>query len=486
MTVFVGERDGALHSEISVHKIGDFGLTVLMPEVDIQDKSDVMLCAGRGTTNTLAPEQYRFSKQAMGVDANNRARYTFNRQLPPEQRKYGPWTNVYQIGCCMYLLMSVTTLFPYRGCTFWSQASKELRKGETIGEDLELGIFPPDHPRFHSGPNEGEPVPDDVGNFPERIKTPYSKKLTCLVLQCLMQDYRLRPTLQDLREEIKETGYLTGANDREAGHHPWATVGDKEPVADGKTSSVYLPSSWKTSEPKNYWRPARVAHAVHQPLPELLQLQSRDRARKRQVLAARRFLGWPEGAHRAPNPYAQIKNTAIPAPRGIRRGHSQVDQASNSKAVNQIKRRTIAKPALDPTFVLEYKIFNDRFEVPKLERQSRLSIISYAAIGLFRRKIHDSNFPFQTDRIRICTPGAVPGTLMYDIGDFVVMRDAAMPSRAGPNALLVGYLEVHAIGPAPAVTPLVREDVEMCEAPTIVLEISRGDPMEITTRSQKN
>lgn len=79
-----------------------------------------------------------------------------------------------------------------RGHTFQSSLSSNLLKGQTIGQDLVLGIFNP------------AVLLQDRRDPEDRIQLPYSNFLKALVLECLMQHPQHRPAPRQLLERAME------------------------------------------------------------------------------------------------------------------------------------------------------------------------------------------------------------------------------------------------------------------------------------------
>lgn len=145
---------------------------------------------------------------APSYDAEGRPQMQIHDHLPSSRRIYGRWTNIYQIGCCMYMLMCLTTRFPTGNVVYRSGLHPDLASSDTVGIDLERGIFLPRPDPHHShGPLPGQ-VLNRIGQVipahmaPQPIRLPYSTALRALVLQCLVQDPMRRPDLPDLRNEI--------------------------------------------------------------------------------------------------------------------------------------------------------------------------------------------------------------------------------------------------------------------------------------------
>jgi hypothetical protein len=198
----------------------------------------------------------------------------------------GPHTNIYGIGTIMYCMMTMERSFPTKGITYISHLNENLSRGETIGADIEFGRYGPWVPRYRKGSLYGQPIPDPNGNLPERLPRNYSNELIGLVLECLMQDYRLRPTPKQLLQRV-EAAYemaLIHWAEPEVEAYGEAPPGNPEPGF-----NLQEPTEFISRTPDNEWIEVNVRGIKYQPLQAVLWRQDRDKKRKEQRSKALKF-----------------------------------------------------------------------------------------------------------------------------------------------------------------------------------------------------
>ncbi|KAI9737648.1 MAG: hypothetical protein M1818_005652 [Claussenomyces sp. TS43310] len=286
--IFLGTKDREEHVVMPIFKVGDLGL---MEESESATavysteyfQNHIML----GTPCILAPEQTRLSHLVVTNRSGVENRIP-NVQLEKRYRRFGSLTNVYQVGAAIWCLATLSGWFDVWGRTYISQLSANLMKGDTIGEDLERGIFNPSIIRRYrfSGIDGRE---DQT-----RYQVPYSNALKTLVLECLMQRPAHRPSAEELLARAT-VGYSLA---REACKDAEGTDAD-DFVTTEPTSRVATPAHWRQMDRLDEWPLAPqdadfdslFSMAIFKPLDEVLDRRLRHLKRYIQVWDARTFVG---------------------------------------------------------------------------------------------------------------------------------------------------------------------------------------------------
>ncbi|KAI9739886.1 MAG: hypothetical protein M1818_004942 [Claussenomyces sp. TS43310] len=472
------------HVRMPSFKIGDYGMMEVVPKVEEQTLEYVHRRSGWGTRDFLAPEQQRRSYTLVpSYEANGGMRRKESEDLPDEQRKYGSHTNVYQIGTAMYCLMTLYPSFPIRARLFTSTLSNRLVMGETIGEALVEGIFPPRAPRVRIGNRKGLVAGNSqTGELPQRMRHPYSENLCVIVLECLMQDYRLRPPLVELLQRSEE-GYRQAI-----AAYPKVDDGYGE---DFEATEVphqgRTPSRWKSNTPAGDWMPDGVPkkRLKYRPLSIVLRRQEHDRKRFAQVRAARERLGWSSDDD--DGRVDKGERNLIGVKRGVRHLEiysesvsSEDTSESDSEASTQIVQKTAAKlmpppprpkgvqnpvytpppakrPRVNhPTFHLTLYIY-DVTPGGELGREYRVQLRADETIRHLKEQlVRDQVLGWRFGEIRIARKYAARGTDDSDLSDRMDLEEAARPVGRPNQELRTGRLAAYY-----KVLPQEREDVEM-------------------------
>lgn len=282
---------------LALVKVGDMGL---MSEVPAGDQTKFLTTGlKRGTRSYLAPVRNLPPCAIYYCNSNEdqeQTRHSFtlvkgenvpNKQIDDAKRRYGAHTNIYGIAASIYCLMTLERSFPSDGRTYVSNINKNLARGETIGENLELGPFSPVVRQNRKRDNKGRIVPNVNESAQDRLEIPYSKELVGLVLECLMQDYTFRPTTEELLNRATD-GYnmaLQKWPEPELNTHGEARPENPEPAV-----NLEEPFSLISRTPTDEWNETRVKGIKFKPLQIVMERQANDMKRKRQRSAARQVI----------------------------------------------------------------------------------------------------------------------------------------------------------------------------------------------------
>lgn len=352
------------------------------------------------------------------------------------------------------MLMCLTTHFPGRGHTYISTMSPELLQGQTIGEDIERGVFlPREDPQAWHGPGLGQVI-DYQGRHVSRcraktpIQLPYSRALKSIVLQCLMQSPDHRPGLADLRYIID--GALSTMDTQSiANEYPsnslWANT-NALPASNNappqiQTALQNVPSSQVA---KDYWALDRNREQFA-PLEWLVLKVKEDRLRRAQVVEARRMVG-QLNVRDAQQP---ITVPITPMTGKRRQNDEQKDDEDVAEAMRGAKRKRLANSVPRQTqFYLTLQVFDHHHRLPPAPENIDYGLCNYdACIDLLREHLSDHPYgmltQFRISEARIARPGAVPHSRGWNLPIDMNMRDAARPKAPREGDREQAVLEIH-------------------------------------------